>query len=114
MRFIMKFFIKLIGIVFFSLMLNACGQEVSTSHHEDEAVKGPHGGRMLSNNEFTLELSIFETGVPPEFRAWATNDGEQLKPEEVNLNIVLTRLGGKKDNIKMLKHMKICNAIMYW
>ena len=33
---------------------------------EDEPEKGPHRGRMLRQGDFALELSIFETGVPPE------------------------------------------------
>ncbi|MCK4863983.1 MAG: efflux RND transporter periplasmic adaptor subunit [Gammaproteobacteria bacterium] len=100
----MKVFIKLTGIIFLGFMLHACGQNNSSSHEDAEVIKGPHGGRLLSNGDFTLELSIFETGVPPEFRAWATNDDELLKPTEVNLNIILTRLGGKKDNIKFKPH----------
>ena len=100
----MKTFIKLTGIIFLGFMLNACGQNNLASHEDAEVIKGPHGGRLLTNGDFTLELSIFETGVPPEFRAWATNDGELLKPTDVDLNITLTRLGGKKDNIKFKPH----------
>lgn len=66
---------------------------------EDEVEKGEHGGRMLRDDGFALELSIFETGVPPEFRVWATQDGKPLKPEDVDLQIKLTRLGGKVDQI---------------
>ena len=100
MRFIMKISIQRVGIIFLSLMLgvllSACSSD-QRDHAEDE--KGPHGGRLLTNGDFVIELSIFETGVPPEFRVWATNDGELLKPTDVDLNITLTRLGGKKDNI---------------
>jgi len=66
---------------------------------EAEPEKGPHRGRLLKDGDFTLELAIFETGVPPEFRAWATKSGKTLSPDEVNLNIKLTRLGGKVDDI---------------
>ena len=66
---------------------------------EVEPEKGSHRGRLLSDGDFTLELAIFETGVPPEFRAWATKSGKKLTPEEVDLNIKLTRLGGKIDDI---------------
>ena len=66
---------------------------------EVEPEKGPHRGRLLTDGDFTLELAIFETGVPPEFRAWATKNGKALNPAEVNLNIKLTRLGGKVDDI---------------
>ncbi len=67
---------------------------------EAEQEKGPHHGRLLRDGNFMLELAIFETGVPPEFRAWATKDGKALNPEAVDLSIHLTRLGGKIDEIK--------------
>jgi cobalt-zinc-cadmium efflux system membrane fusion protein len=64
-----------------------------------EVVKGPNGGRLLVDGDFALELAIFETGVPPEFHAWATRDGKPIPPGEVDLRITLTRLGGVKDEI---------------
>lgn len=89
--------------------LTACGginseQAMSSKGGHGEAVeaepeKGPHRGRLLKEGDFTLELAIFETGVPPEFRAWATKNGKVLSPNEVDLNIKLTRLGGKVDDI---------------
>ena len=94
----MNTFTRLFGLVFLSILISACS-DAGNMAKEGEVVKGPHGGRLLTNAGFSLELSIFETGVPPEFRAWATQNGETLKPTEVNLNITLTRLGGKIDNI---------------
>ena len=116
--FIQRFDIKLLGIIFLTSLITslitACGnsntdqaKSKSNAHGEPvemEVVKGPHGGRMLISGDFSLELSIFETGVPPEFRAWASVNEQVLKPEEVELSITLTRLssnvGGKVDNIK--------------
>jgi len=65
----------------------------------EEPEKGPHRGRLLKDDGFIVELSIFETGVPPEFRVWITDKGQTVKPSEVTLNIKLTRLGGIEDNI---------------
>jgi len=97
---------QLLGGIFLSILISACdsnnppqGGESSHGEAEVEVAKGPHGGRLLTSDDFTLELSIFETGVPPEFRAWATYKEQLLKPTEVDLNITLTRLGGKVDNI---------------
>jgi len=67
---------------------------------EEEPEKGSHRGRLLKDGEFVLELAIFETGVPPEFRVWVSNGGQMLNPSEVDLKITLTRLGGVKDDIK--------------
>ena len=66
---------------------------------EDEPEKGPHRGRMLRDGEFAVELSIFETGVPPEFRVWVTNEGKAVAPNDVKLNVKLTRLGNVVDDI---------------
>ncbi|KKO45452.1 secretion protein HlyD [Arsukibacterium ikkense] len=67
-----------------------------------EPEKGPHGGRMLRDNEFALELAIFETGVPPEFRVWVTDGGKAVDPTTVDLNIKLTRLGDGVDDINFV------------
>lgn len=110
----MKTYIQLIASIFLSIQIVACGNTSNDTNttkegghgetNEVEVIKGPHGGRLLESGDFTLELSIFETGVPPEFRAWASHKSQQLKPTEVDLNITLTRLGGKIDNIKFTPH----------
>lgn len=86
--------------------LSACSDSGSGAHeHEDDHAaeipieKGAHNGRLLHDKNFTLELAIFETGVPPEYRAWAFADGKPVAPAEVNLQVRLTRLGNKIDTI---------------
>ncbi len=66
--------------------------------HAGEIAKGPHNGRLLEEGDFVVELAIFEQGVPPEYRAWATLDGQPLKPNEWQLSVKLNRLGGAIDN----------------
>jgi cobalt-zinc-cadmium efflux system membrane fusion protein len=66
-------------------------------HAEPEFAKGPHNGRLLQKGEFAVELAIFEQGVPPEYRAWATLDGKPVKPGDWQLEVKLTRLGGRED-----------------
>ncbi len=105
---------KLLAIALLSLLLTACNQSNSAKDNsannahgggeeaqllENKVRKGPHRGRLLSDGDFTLELAIFETGVPPEFRAWASKNGEPLSPSDIDLNIKLSRLGGKVDDI---------------
>jgi len=100
-------FSRVIWMITVVLLLSACGNENHNTQHamhddhntEVKVEKGPHGGRLLHSDDFSLELSIFETGVPPEFRAWATDNGQLLSPDEVDLNIKLIRLGGKVDDI---------------
>nr|WP_297347435.1 HlyD family efflux transporter periplasmic adaptor subunit [uncultured Glaciecola sp.] len=66
---------------------------------EVEPEKGPHRGRMLRDGDFAIELSIFETGVPPEFRVWVTNQEKPVPPQQVELSVKLIRLGEQIDDI---------------
>ncbi|MCY3731409.1 MAG: efflux RND transporter periplasmic adaptor subunit [Rhodospirillaceae bacterium] len=59
--------------------------------------RGPNGGRLLSDGDFAVELAVFETGVPPEFRAWVSEAGRPVDPESVDLRVRLTRLGNQVD-----------------
>ena len=72
-----------------------------TEAQEVEPEKGPHRGRMLRQDDFAIELAIFEAGVPPEFRVWATQDGKILPPESVEVSVTLSRLGDGEDQIKL-------------
>lgn len=83
-----------------SLGLCACGGEREAEHDHDgghahdEPTRGPHGGRLLENGDFALELRIFEDGVPPEFRLYPTLRGKPLAPEQVQASVTLRRLDG--------------------
>jgi cobalt-zinc-cadmium efflux system membrane fusion protein len=85
-------------VLVFALIPNAV-LAGSTSHAEVEHEKGLHGGRLLHEGDFAVELAIFETGVPPEFRAWIAEADEPVAPEQVSINIKLTRLSGIVDDI---------------
>ena len=96
-------------IICLSALLTACsggdaerGSATQAGHGvetEPEPEKGPHRGRLLTDGDFVLELAIFETGVPPEFRVWVTERGQPVKPEDVELTVKLIRLGDRVDNI---------------
>lgn len=62
---------------------------------EEEFERGPHNGRLLKKDDFAVEITIFEEGVPPQFRVYAYEDGKPLNPSKVQLNIALSRLGGE-------------------
>jgi len=89
---------------FFTLLaalLGACAQDAPVPMAEPAAAadyeRGPSNGRMLREGEFALELAIFETGVPPEFRVWPTLAGESLNLDAVDVELRLTRLGNVVD-----------------
>lgn len=64
-----------------------------------EPAKGIHGGRLLQQGDLQLELSIFEKGVPPEFRVWAKYADQNLDPSQLDLQIKLIRLADGTDVI---------------
>ena len=74
---------------------HANGHDEHDEHQADEIQKGAHNGRLLEDGDFVVELAIFEQGVPPEYRAWASLDGKPVKPNEWKLEVQLTRLGGE-------------------
>ncbi len=67
--------------------------------HTDEAERGSHGGRLLHGEGLELEITIFESGVPPEFRVFPYADEKPVPPGDVQLTILLHRLGGRADTI---------------
>ncbi len=66
-------------------------------HAEEEGEKGSHGGRLLKDSDFAVELAIAEQGVPPEFRAWFTKAGKPVASSAVKVSVVLKRPGGVTD-----------------
>jgi len=62
--------------------------------------RGPHRGRWLESGDFAVELSIFEDGVPPEFRAYLYRKREPVDPAGVELSVTLRRLGDRVDRIR--------------
>ena len=72
-------------------------------HEEKAEAKGPHGGRLLSKGDFALEVTIFEKGVPPEFRVYAFDKRKPVDPAEVKLQIHLERLGAQAESVGFSK-----------
>lgn len=66
----------------------------------EEATKGPHGGRLLTDGDFQLELAIFEDGVPPEFHVWLYEHGKPVTAADAVIRVSLARLGGAVDTIE--------------
>lgn len=87
------------------LVLAACGASDTgkdahgegEGHAEEAAERGTHGGRLLRDGTFALEVTIFEAGVPPQYRLYAYADGKPVSPATVTATVSLTRLGGGVD-----------------
>lgn len=70
-----------------------------SSNDAPDSPKGPHGGRLLTEGEFAVEMTIFERGVPPEFRAFLYDNGKPQPPSSARLTVLLHRLAGRIDTI---------------
>lgn len=87
----------------FSLNTYAAEDHGKQDDHENEhteETKGPNGGKLLSDGDFSIELKIFETGVPPEMRLYAYDHGKLVAPGDWEVNVSLDRLGGDQDQIQ--------------
>ncbi len=72
--------------------------DVSHVHEEgevDASERGPHGGRVLRDGDFALEVVVVENGASPELYVYASDKGDAVAPEQVQLNVTLTRLDGE-------------------
>lgn len=66
-------------------------------HHSEQQTQGQNGGHLLKQGDFSLEISIFETGVPAEMRVYSYYAQKQLPAEQVELQVILSRLGGEQN-----------------
>ena len=82
-----------------SSVVMAGGNHGHEDHHAEEEPKGPNGGKLLSEGNFALEMTIFESGIPPEMRLFAYENGKAIPPEKFNASATLDRLGGAQDNV---------------
>ena len=100
--------LALLAAVAISLLLGAAGCGKSPAPPAGEALgtppgdfeRGPHRGRLLSDGGFQAEITIYERGVPPQFRVYFYEGSKPLPPGDVTLTIDLARLGGRMDHFE--------------
>lgn len=99
------------GVIALLVMLCALawyktGNKSQTSSAHGEAIeekaavagdeKGPHGGRLYRDGDFSAEVKIFEEGVEPHLRVYGYYKDQPLKPSEINANIFIKRLDAEQ------------------
>lgn len=94
--------ILLFGLSSFSLWASGDTHAVEENNHQDTMEKGPQGGRLLKEGNITLELLIFERGMPPHFRAYLYKNGELISPDNAHLTVQLLRFNDKKETITFI------------
>ena len=93
---------RMLLIVFLVFLLSACGGSEPAPLVEGhgapaagEFERGPHRGRMLRDGDFALEVTIFETNLPPQYRLYAYQNDKPLQPDQVEAVVELLRLDGE-------------------
>lgn len=84
-------------------LLNNDGINASLSGNTEAKTdypRGPHNGRLLEQDGFAVEITIFEAGVPPEFRVYPYYQEQPVDPANVNLVIELGRTGNVIDRFE--------------
>lgn len=104
---------RLLGTLTLVLLLAACGKSNDEHAHEEnegnsdahghaggaeEAKRGAHGGRLLEQDGYTVELAIAEEGTPPKYQAWLYQRDKPLPPNAGSVEVRLTRLGNVAEN----------------
>lgn len=98
---------RLMPLILLPLLLVACGSDTPSSSAvaatekssaAEEYERGPHRGRMLRQGDFALEVTIYETNVPPQFRLYAYQNGKPVPAAGVQATIQLKRLDGEVNN----------------
>ncbi len=77
------------------------GEHGEDEAHDDESeARGPHHGRLLRDGAFAVEVTIFESGIPPQFRLYLYRDDAPLPPSAATVTIELRRLGDRIDRFR--------------
>ncbi|EEF80565.1 efflux RND transporter periplasmic adaptor subunit [Methylophaga thiooxydans] len=97
----MKSYLFILALLFHAPLFAAGGHghgHDDTKHQEP--AEGPHGGRFLESDDLNLEITIFESGIPPEMRIYLYSpNGTAIKPDEIAMTVNLNRTGGQQDLI---------------
>jgi cobalt-zinc-cadmium efflux system membrane fusion protein len=87
----------------------------STEHgHTKADAKGPNGGTLLNDGDLSVEITIYESGIPPEMRVYTYLNGEVVTPKDVDLTVTLHRLGDVNDNLSFTpeKNYLVSNEVV--
>ena len=85
---------RIITLLTSLILLAACGSSDEVGSGD---ARGSHNGRLLEHDGFAVELAIYETGIPPEYRVWLYDDGKPLPPTAATVEVTIARLGGKQE-----------------
>lgn len=68
-----------------------------------ESIKGPHGGKLFTQDGFGLEVTIYEQNVSPEFRIYTYQNNKPIDVAASSVTVTLERLGSTPEIIGFIK-----------
>ncbi len=109
----MKFLNRYLKSVLLICVLFSCGfVQAGENEHKSkteigadaelEEQEGPHGGKLLRSGDLSIEITVFEVGVPPQMRVFVYRDDKPLDPSIVELDIELHRIDGQVDKLSFV------------
>ncbi|PXZ85206.1 efflux RND transporter periplasmic adaptor subunit [Pseudomonas aeruginosa] len=93
--------IRILSLLLLCVFAAACSpggdkpKEEASAQASGSYERGPNNGRLLRDGDFALEVTIYETNVPPHYRLYAYRDGKPVAPADVVATIKLSRLDGE-------------------
>lgn len=92
-----------VGVFAATRILNSDAPATANAHGEEapaaEYDRGPHGGRLLTEGDLGIEVTIYEPDIPPQSRVYPFWKGQPIDPDEVQLKMELHRFGSRVDTI---------------
>lgn len=76
-------------------------KEHGDAEHHDEAAKGPHGGQLLTEGDFGLEIQLAEEAGKAVLRAWAYEKGKPVPAADIKVGVTLTRPTGEEQKLTL-------------
>ncbi len=75
------------------------GHEGEHGHADAGAVKGPHGGQLMTDGDFSVEVRLVEDGGAPNLKIWLSDKGKPLPPSAAKVTVTVTRPDGQEQEL---------------
>jgi membrane fusion protein, heavy metal efflux system len=87
-----------VGLVLAILILTT-GKGNEEHAHTEDFKRGPHGGKLFEKGDVAVEVTIYESGVPPEFRLYVYENEKPVAPAQAHIVVELDRLAKPLETI---------------
>jgi membrane fusion protein, heavy metal efflux system len=86
-----------------AILILATGKNDTHDEHAAEIPRGPHGGKLFEKDGIAVEVTIYESGVPPEFRLYVYDQEKAVDLSHVSATIELDRVARPLEIINFSK-----------